>query len=150
MATDEQWGTLAELAAARERFAARIPGWRPPAQWALGVATRAGGPDGTEFPVTNAGTGPLPAVVLAVLCGHPGGTAVHEITPALLDDAIAAMTPALACTDVPHPNVAAWHTVRERLAADDDAYAVAVYIADPADPVADGHDAALRRAISAD
>ncbi|MGR7002937.1 hypothetical protein ACU686_41450 [Yinghuangia aomiensis] len=59
-----------------------------------------------------------------MLCGHPGGTATYEIGPALLDEAIAAMTPALACTDVPHPNVAAWHrSVRERLAADDDAYA---------------------------
>jgi hypothetical protein len=168
MSTGEQWSTVEELAAARERFAARIPGWRVPAMWGVGLATRtpggthgASGPEAvgsaaenpgaeTFFPVANAGTGPLPAVVLALTCGHPGGTAVYELPTGTLDAAIAAVSPALACTDVPHPNVAAWRGIRDEVAArGGGAYAVAVFVADPADPVADEHDAALRRAIAA-
>lgn len=150
MPADQQWRTVEELNAARERFEAAIPGWRLPAAWSVGLATHK--PDeATVFPSPNAGTGPLPAVVLATVLGHTGGTATYELTPEVLDRLIDTVSPALACTELPHPNTHSWLRIRDEIAAagPENAYAVAVFVADLADPVVDEHDAALRCAITA-
>ncbi|MDI2129748.1 hypothetical protein [Yinghuangia seranimata] len=151
--TVEKWSTLEEIAEARARFEAAIPGWRAPAAFGVGIAARE--PDDAHpeavFPVVNVGKGPLPAVVMATVCGHSGGTASYELTRERLAEAIALAEPAEACTDVPHPNIKAWRGLLADLdEAGDAAFAVAVFVGDLADPVADGHDAAFRRAVATD
>ncbi|WP_436772362.1 hypothetical protein [Yinghuangia sp. YIM S09857] len=155
MTTAETWTTAADLAAARERFEAAIPGWRTPA--AFGMGTVASGT--AEFPVANAGGAALSAVVLATACGHRAGTASYELTTGQVARAVELLAPAEAYTAVPHPNMAAWRDILEQLRADGRANggsdgrairAVAVFVADLADPAADAYDAALRAAISAD
>ncbi|WTW92782.1 hypothetical protein OG216_05030 [Streptomycetaceae bacterium NBC_01309] len=186
MTTAESWTTAADLAAARGRFEAAIPGWRTPAAFGMGTvapgagsgpaptptptpasaststststptsasASASGGEVGAsvEFPVANAGGAALSAVVLATACGHRAGTASYELTVDQVARAVDLLAPAEAYTAVPHPNMAAWRAILERLRADDGTLrAVAVFVADLADPVADDHDAALRAAISAD
>ncbi|GAB3280114.1 hypothetical protein GCM10027589_07000 [Actinocorallia lasiicapitis] len=105
----ETWSTLEELAAARERFAAALPGWRAPAVHALGTT------DGTttDFLIVNEGAA-LTAVVLSTVCGHRRGSASYELTEAQLDEAIALQSPASACQDVKHPNLAVWRELRSR------------------------------------
>lgn len=148
--TAERWTTLAEIAAARARYESALPGWRVPAAFGLGIAARE--PDDehpeTVFPVVNVGGAALSAVVLATVCGHRGGTATYELTPEQVAHALDLVAPAEACTDVPHPNMAAWRGIRNDLAdvGDEVAYAVAVFVADLGDPVVDDHDDALRRA----
>ncbi|MGW0658707.1 hypothetical protein [Streptodolium elevatio] len=155
MTTAENWTTAADLAAARERFEAAIPGWRTPA--AFGMGTVASGTDAeadgaaAEFPVANAGGAALSAVVLATACGHRTGTASYDLTVDQVGRAVELLAPAEGYTAVPHPNMAAWRAVLARLRAGDRGVrAVAVFVADLADPVADAHDAALRAGISAD
>ncbi len=148
--TQERWTTLDDLHAARERFAAAIPGWRWPAAQALGVVRR--GDDGAELPVdlpvVNTTQHRLPVVVLAGVLGHTGGTATYEVGLAELDRAIEILAPAEAVTSVDHPNLAAWRVVRDELTATPGTRAVAVFVADLADPVTGPYDAALRARVA--
>ncbi len=147
--TDERWETMDDLIAARERLAAAIPGWRWPA--AAGVALVRGGPDDGEevtFPVVNTDQHRLPVVVLAGVLGHTGGTATYELDRAALDRAIERLAPARAATSVPHPNHEAWLRMRPTLEADPGVRAVAVFVADLADPPVDTYDAALRALVA--
>ncbi|MEV4415853.1 hypothetical protein [Catellatospora sp. NPDC049609] len=107
----EQWRTIAELDAARDRFEAAIPGWERPA--AFGVARLVNGEP--EFARIAVGDGLLPAVVLGTIVGRSGGSGSYPLSPADLDRAITTLTPAEACTDIPHPNLWAWRSLRERL-----------------------------------
>jgi len=122
------------LVAARERFAAAIPGWTWPA--AAGVALVRPTPGGTEevtFPVVNTSQHRLPVVVLAGVLGHAGGTATYELDAAALDRAIERLRPAAAATFMAHPNLEAWVELRTTLATEPRARAVAVFVADLAD-----------------
>lgn len=153
MTTAERWSTAADLAAARARFEEAIPGWRAPAAFALGtVSPASGGGEGSviDFPVANSGGAALSAVVLATACGHRGGTATYELGVDEVARAVELLSPAEAYTEIPHPNMAAWHRILGELRSDGtNVRAVAVFVADLADPVADSHDAALRSAIAA-
>ena len=103
----EQWNTREEINAARERLEAGHPGWERPAAYGVGVRR-----DGeTVFGLTNVGTSPLPAIVLAIECGHTSGTATHELTLARLTAAIDALRPAEACVELQHPNLVEWKRV---------------------------------------
>ena len=137
---------MADLVAARERFEAAIPGWRPPVAQALGVVRT--GPDGAElpveFPVVNTGEHRLPVVVLGGVLGRVDGTGTYEVSRDQLDHAIEVLSPASAATFMAHPNLAAWRTIRDELAADPGARAVAVFVASLTDPVSSPYDAALR------
>ncbi len=139
----ERWETPEAIAAAYERFVAAIPGWRPPAAYGLGVPAG----DGTEieFVRVNVGEHPLPAVVLATVCGHTAGTASYVMDVPALDRAIALLEPAEACTAYEHPNLWAWRRLRTELA--DDARVVAVFVDDVTADDGDAAVAALRRAI---
>lgn len=151
MTTAERWSTAADLAAARGRLEEAIPGWRAPAAFAMGIVSPASGGEGSviEFPVANSGGGALPAVVLATACGHREGTATYELTVDEVARAVELLSPAEAYTEIPHPNMAAWRRILAELRSDGTSTrAVAVFVADPADPVADAYDAALRSAIA--
>lgn len=133
----EQWHTIADLDAARDRFEAAIPGWRRPA--AFGIARLvAGRPVFTRVAV---GDGHLPAVVLATVCGHTGGSASYSLAPAALDRAIALLCPADACTELEHPNLRAWRTLRPQLSLGE--HAIAVFADDLSEPAADPHVSAM-------
>lgn len=127
----EQWVTRDEVLAARLRYESAIPGWRCPRLYGLGV--RKGHGD-IWFPFICHGDHPLPAAVLATVCGHRSGSASYEMTVDQLDDAIRRLAPAEACTDWDHPNLAAWRQVRRSLGAEPDWGVVAVFDADPGSP----------------
>jgi hypothetical protein len=61
---EERWETVKEIATARERFEAGIPGYAPPAAYGVGLT------DLAVDPVAHS----LPAVVLATVVGHTAGT----------------------------------------------------------------------------
>src|SRR4051812_45012521 len=111
--TDEAWTTDEELAAARERFAAQIPGWVPPA--AHGTVLIRG--NRAEVLVANArergGGALLPAAALALVLGRAGGTATWDVEPAALDEVLRLLVPATAAVHRPHPNTVAWRAVRD-------------------------------------
>lgn len=122
-------------------LAAQITGWQAPASYAIAV-------DG-ELPHLNlpGGQHGLPAVVLATVLKHDGATATIEMSRQQLDEAITALAPAAACTDVEHPNLAAWRRIRDRLDERGGATLTAVFVRDLADPVTSEVDAALRAAF---
>ena len=139
----ERWATKEEIHAARERLEAGHAGWVRPAAYGVGVHR-----DGeTTFGLTNVGTSPLPAIVLAIECGHTSGSAAYELTPDRLAEAMAALAPAEACTELQHPNLVEW----KRLAAEIEAkggQAVAVFVGDLDEDPADDHERAFRAAIA--
>lgn len=141
---------MEDLVAARERFAAAIPGWQVPVAQGLGLVRMT--PDGAElpveFPVVNTSEHRLPVVVLGGVLGRVDETATYEVSHDQLDRAIEILSPASAATFMAHPNLAAWHTIRGALAADPRARAVAVFVADLADPVSSPYDAALRARLT--
>ena len=139
----ERWETADEIAAARRRFEAAIPGWRAPLAHAVGV--RDGGR--VEFTRVNVGDGLFPAVVLATVCGHRGGSASYRVDAAALGRAIDLLAPAEACTALDHPNLGAWRWLHAGLA-DDDAV-VGVFVADLDTPCDDPDVAALRERLLA-
>lgn len=134
----ERWATPEEIAVARARFEAAIPGWQHPE--AYGVGRRVG--DGLEFGRINTEGHLLPAVVLATVCGHTGGSASYVLGLDGFDRAIELLAPAEADTSQPHPNLWAWQRFRAALADTDEV--VAVFDADPAAPGTDPYVLALR------
>jgi hypothetical protein len=136
----ERWATTGEIAAAQRRFEAGLPGWRPPAAYGVG---RLGADGRAEFARIDLGDHPLPGVVLATVCGHPGGSASYRLDAAGLRRAIGLLAPAEACRAYEHPNLLAWRQLRRELRAGDTV--LAVFAADRAGPCADPHVRALRR-----
>lgn len=134
----EDWSTRAGLREIARVRSERIPGWQAPAAFAVGYEV-----DGDwVFPHINrpGGTHGLPAVMLAEVLGYSSGTAEFTVTPAQLAEAIAMLEPAEAATDVQHPNLAAWRTVRAAAPG----MIAAVFVGDVEDPLAGPVDAALR------
>jgi hypothetical protein len=141
MGEPERWATPEEIAVARARFEAAIPGWRSPEAYAVG--RRVG--EGIEFARINTSLHRLPAVILATVCGHTGGSASYVLTAADLDRAILLLAPAEADTSQPHPNLWAWREFRGRLTEADEV--VAVFDADPSQPCDDPYVLAMRAVI---
>jgi hypothetical protein len=139
----ERWETVEAIIAARDRFEAAIPGWRPPA--AFGIAR-----DGADGPVlVRVGTAEhrLPAAVLATVCGHLGGSGSYRLGRDDLERAIRLLAPAQACTDLEHPNLVAWQWLHADLAPGESV--VAVFAAALTDAPGDRYVAALLAAALA-
>jgi hypothetical protein len=134
----ERWETTEEIAAARQRFEAAIPGWVPP--MAYGIGRLAGGR--VEFARINVGDHPLPASVLATVVGHRAGSASYRLDSAGLARAIELLAPAEACTAYDHPNLAAWRWLRSVLG--EGGVAVAIFVGDLGQACDDRHVEALR------
>ncbi|HVK29736.1 MAG TPA: pyridoxamine 5'-phosphate oxidase family protein [Nocardioides sp.] len=133
----DEWSTLEGLGRIRERLAAQIEGWSYPVSYALAL-------DGEIGHVNEpGGVHQLPGVVLATVLKHDGSTATLEVTPQQLDEAITALAPAAACTEVDHPNLADWRAVRSRLAASGGTL-TAVFVRDAGDEPGSATDAGLR------
>lgn len=146
----EAWSTTEEIAAAKARLAARMPGWVRPAAYGLVLVAEADlDGEGVRFPVVNNPVHELPALVLSLLTGRRHETATHELSPSELDAAIALLTPAAAATMYHHPNLESWRVIADAWQRDLSARAFAVFIADLADPPSSPYDAALRRQLAA-
>ena len=139
----EKWSTPEQIAVARSRFEAAIPGWRCPA--AYGVGRRVG--NGVDWGRINTSLHKLPAVILATVCGHTHGSASYVLDHAGLDRAVGLLTPAEADTSQPHPNLWAWRALRATLADTDEV--VAVFDEDPSQPSDDPLVLAMRAAVAA-
>jgi hypothetical protein len=141
----ERWETDEDLSAARERFAAAIPGFVHPAAYA--VARRDG--ERLTFGHVNepGGMHRLPATVLASGCGYVATTGVYPLSREQLADAVERLAPAEAATHWAHPNLWSW---RELLAdGRADSAFLAFFLADTADPPVDDDDAQFRRVLPA-
>jgi hypothetical protein len=95
----ERWETVEAINAARAALETRL-GWEQPAAW--GLLT----PDGAVVRANVRG-GYLPGVVLATVVGHRNGSASYALSASAIAEAVAMAEPAEACTDIPHPNLAA-------------------------------------------
>ena len=141
------WSTPEGLRAVRESLAATIPGWTDPAAYAVGIGA---GADSREvgFPHVNAdGAHLLPAVVLAKVIGHEGGTATYDLTVDQLRTAAETLAPAEACTAYDHPNLWAWRDLLEQVHPESTLTLTAVFVRDLEDPAASEADAAMRDLI---
>lgn len=127
---------MTDLAALRDQYAARVPGWQPPVTWALVV-------DG-EVAVVNAPGGKhgLSALSLAVALGHDGSTATLPVTREQAAEAARLLAPAAVDASMPHPNLVAF-----RAGGTGGHVLQAVFVRDLADPVTSPADAALRAAV---
>lgn len=144
----EQWSTNEELAAARDRFAVAIPGWKQPVAHGVGLIPSGADPSPEHFPIPNAGEHMLVAVAAATALGYSSGTRVIEVDRADLERAIELLSPAEAA-QMPHPNLWLWRdTYLPALDADPEARVVAVFIGDLDDPISGPADAAFREALS--
>lgn len=117
----ERWETVDQIAAARERLIADLPGWHLPA--AYGIATRHD-TGALTFARTNVGVHPLPAAVMATVLGHSGESASYVLDSTSLALMIRLLAPAEACTAYDHPNLATWREVQKTLNAGGTALAV--------------------------
>ncbi|GIJ47162.1 hypothetical protein Val02_40480 [Virgisporangium aliadipatigenens] len=135
------WTTEEDLTNARERFAARIPGYRPPA--ACGVARRDG--DRLTFGHVNPPgvVRGLPAVVLATVAGYVDTTAVVRLDRAAFEKAVELLAPAEGATHKSHPNLWTWRELLD--GSTEDSVFLVFLVADVEDPVVDADDAEFRR-----
>lgn len=138
--TEAGWDTDEKLTAARERFAAKIPGYVHPAAYAV---ARVDG-DKLTFGAVNGfdGVHNLPAVVLATVCGYTSETATFELTARQLAEAAELLAPAEAATHWDHPNLWSWRELLD--GAEPTSTFVAFYLTAPGDPAVNALDTAFR------
>ena len=144
--------TVEELKAAKAALIYSMPGWTPPAAYALGVALRHGP---VEWAHTNhRGIHGFPAVALSKVLGHRTGSASFPMDLGIFDEAIAVLRPAGACKHYEHPNLWAWEQLRATIEADGGLPAgsqiVAVFIGDETEPVIDDFNRQLRAELGID
>jgi hypothetical protein len=88
---------------------------------------------------------PLPAVVLASVCGHVATTVVYRLDRERFAEAVGCLIPAEAATHLPHPNLWSW---RDQLTdAGADSTFLAFFVAGVDDPPVDQDDAQLRQML---
>jgi len=143
--TDLDWSTPDGLAAIREHLAARLDGWRQPVAYAVGLSPASSSPEWV-FAHVNApgGRHGLPAVILATVLRHDGSTATLPLSRSELAAAVQSLAPAEACTELEHPNLAAWREVLAELEGNPAREARAVFVADLDDPVSSEADGSMR------
>lgn len=144
--------TVEELKAAKAALIESMPGWTPPAAYAVGLAPQDGP---VRWAHTNhRGIHGFPAVALSKVLGHRTGSASFLMDLSTFDAAIDVLRPAGACEHYEHPNLRAWEHLRSTIEADGGlptgSRIVAVFIGDEEDPVVDGFDRQLRAEIGID
>jgi hypothetical protein len=141
----ECWATREDVLDACHRYEAAIPDWQCPRLFGIGLRRQGSDP---WFPFVCHGDHPLPAVILATVVGHPGGSCGYELGSRELDQAINLLAPAEACRDFTHPNLTAWRLLRRKTEGLANSELVAVFDADPESITDDEGVLALRRAAS--
>lgn len=140
MSLGDNWATEADLARAREHFAAGIPGWVQPVAHGI-VTTDDHGLKTVE--VSGTFNHQLPPVVLASVIGRTAGTATFVVPVAQLAEAVALLTPAEASTHCDHPNLWAWR----RIVGEGHEAVEAVFVDSLDDPISSDADQLLREAL---
>ena len=133
------WVTPDDLRAARERFAASIPGWVQPV--VHGLVTTIDGV--TRVQVVSGLDHRLPAVVLGSVIGRVSGTATLSVTTQQLAEAAQLLAPAEAALHCPHPNLWAWR----RVLSEGPTAIYAVFIDDLTDEPSSEFDTLLRSSL---
>lgn len=138
----DEWSTLEGLRAIRGRLAAQIDGWEFPAAYAVAL-------DGALLHLDEPGDiHQLTAVVLGTVLKHDGSTATIEMSRQQLHEAMTALAPAEACTEVGHPDLAAWREIAARFdSSGGEGRVTAVFVHSVEDAVTSKVDAAFRAAI---
>ncbi|GGU28961.1 hypothetical protein GCM10007979_29820 [Nocardioides albus] len=138
-----------EILAARARFESAIKDWAPPAAHGVGlVPSTASTPAAEHFPLVNAYGHRLPAVVMATVVRHTGGTAAYRLTRQELERAIELLSPAEAYVGYDHPNLWRWRDeLLPALTADPKAEVIAVFIGDDPEDAPDPAIDAFRAAF---
>lgn len=143
--TELDWSTPAGLAAIRQHLAGQLESWTLPVAWGVGVSSASSDLE-WQFPHINlpGGSHALAAVVLATVAKHDGSTATLPLTSAHLEAAIEGLSPARACTEVEHPNLAAWQEALTEIRDNPAREGVAVFISDLDDPASSDADGSMR------
>jgi hypothetical protein len=102
------WVTTEDLGAARQHYAAQIPGWVQPVVHGL-VTTSADGVQRVQ--VVSGRDHRLPCVILGYVIGRTSGTATITVTHEQLAHAAELLAPAEAALHTPHPNLWTWRRV---------------------------------------
>jgi hypothetical protein len=141
----EAWVTDGDLRSAWERFAAQVPGFVMPMAYC--VARRDA--SGLTFGHVNAfgAVRPLPAVVLASVCGYVATTGAYPMDRERFAHVVERLAPAEAATHIPHPNLWSWRGLLAGAGADSTFLALLVACAD--DPPVDQDDAEFRQLLAA-
>lgn len=102
----EAWATDELLGLAIDRYAAGIAGFTMPAAYGVGRF------DGDHLTLGHVNTvgevRPLPAVILAFVCGYVSTSGSFQLSQEQLRDAVTRLAPAEAATHMPHPNLWSW------------------------------------------
>ena len=143
--------TVEQLKAAKAALIESMPGWTPPAAYAVGVATQDGPVQWTH--TNHRGIHGFPAVALSKVLGHRTGSASFPMDLRTFDAAIEVLRPAGACEHYEHPNL---RPARQRSTIETDgglptgSQIVAVFIGDEDDPVVDDFGRQLRAELGID
>lgn len=144
--------TVEELKAAKAALIESMPGWTPPAAYAVGVVTQEGRVQWTH--TNHRGIHGFPAVALSKALGHRTGSASFPMELRTFDAAIEVLRPAGACEHYEHPNLWAWEQLRATIETDggvpEGSQIVAVFIGDEGDPVIDDLNRQLRAELGID
>ncbi len=144
--------TVEQLKAAKAALIESMPGWTPPAAYAVGVATQDGPVQWTH--TNHRGIHGFPAVALSKVLGHRTGSASFPMDLRTFDAAIEVLRPAGACEHYEHPNLRAWARLRSTIETDGGlptgSQIVAVFIGDEDDPVVDDFGRQLRAELGID
>lgn len=139
------WSTPDGLAAISDHLAAKVEGWRPPIAYAVGLSPASSSPEwGFAHVNEPGGRHGLPAVILATVLGHDGSTATLDVSTSQLSAAVESLAPAEACTELDHPNLAAWRSALAEAQSNPARTLIAVFVADLDDPVSSEADGAMR------
>lgn len=139
------WSTPDGLVAIRDHLAAKVEGWRPPIAYAVGLSPASSSPEwGFAHVNEPGGRHGLPAVILATVLGHDGSTATLDVSTSQLSAAVESLAPAEACTELDHPNLAAWRSALAEAQSNPARTLIAVFVADLDDPVSSEADGAMR------
>ena len=141
----EAWVSDEDLQAAFDRFATSVPGLVMPAAYTV---ARQEGAELTFGHINHFGAvRPLPAVVLASICGYVATTGVFALTRERFAQAVGLLAPAEAATHMPHPNLWSW---RQLLAeAGPQTRFCAFFLADVSDEPVNAADARFRQLLAA-
>ncbi|MFZ2228240.1 MAG: hypothetical protein WA090_03100 [Candidatus Nanopelagicaceae bacterium] len=139
----EAWVTDSELIAAQSHFTSMISGYVMPAAYSVARF------DSTELTFAHINhigeVRPLPAAVLAFVCGYISTTGTYRLNRKQFERAIVLLSPAEAATHMEHPNLWSW---RELLnSADSNSDFLACFVTDPLDAPVSEEDAQFRQYI---
>ncbi len=107
------WITNENLNTVRTNLTATMPEYARPGSYGVLLELADGGKCETHWNADN--THGLPSLVLAFLLDCPTGDASVEMTRADLDAAVLMLSPAAACQEWDHPNLASWRMIQRTL-----------------------------------